>query len=51
MDISKILGFFFGSKQGKDLRRLQPILDQVNAEGDKIGKLSDDEHCVNVKII
>ncbi len=43
MDIVKILGKFFGSKQEKDLRKLRPVVEKVNDLGKAISKLSDEE--------
>jgi len=43
MTLLKILGFIFGSKQDKDVKKLRPLLAQVNSYKDAIHKLSDDE--------
>ncbi len=43
MTLLDILGFLFGSKQDKDVKKLRPILDRVNSFKDAIHQLSDDE--------
>ncbi len=43
MNVSKILGLFFGNKQDKDIRKLKPILESVNALREQISQLSEEE--------
>lgn len=43
MTLLDILGFLFGSKQEKDVKKLRPILDRVNKFKDAVHQLSDDE--------
>ena len=42
MNFSALLGLIFGSKQEKDLRKLQPIVDKVNTYTDSYSALSDE---------
>src|SRR5690606_38198802 len=41
--IAKGLGKIFGTKSDRDIKVLMPIVDQINAEYDKLKHLSDDE--------
>ncbi|MDG5815107.1 preprotein translocase subunit SecA [Chitinispirillales bacterium ANBcel5] len=43
MDLLSILGKVFGSKQEKDIRKLRPILEQVNSFKDEVKKLNDEQ--------
>lgn len=41
--VGKILSKIFGSKSEKDIKKLQPIVDRINALGPEMEKLSDEE--------
>ncbi len=43
MTLLKVLGFLFGSKQDRDVKKIRPILARVNGLKETISKLSDDE--------
>ncbi len=43
MNITKILGKLFGSKQERDIRKLRPIVNQVNSFSDKMKDFSDEQ--------
>lgn len=43
MNAMKILGAVFGSKQDRDIRKLRPILEQVNALGPQTHELPDEK--------
>ena len=43
MSVLSILNKLFGNKSQRDLREIQPIVDQINALGPDMKKLSNDE--------
>jgi preprotein translocase subunit SecA len=43
MNIWKILALIFGSKQDKDMKKLRPVLAEVNEKWESVKKLSDEE--------
>ncbi len=43
MNAMKILGAVFGSKQERDIRKIKPILEQVNGLGPQMRELSDEK--------
>ncbi|MBD3242333.1 MAG: preprotein translocase subunit SecA [Chitinivibrionales bacterium] len=43
MNLLNILGKVFGSKQDRDMRRLRPIVDQVNGLRERVANLTDTE--------
>ncbi len=43
MSFTSILNKLFGNKSQRDLKEIQPIVDQINALGPEMKKLSNDE--------
>ena len=41
--VGKLVTKIFGSKHGRDIKRMQPIVDQINQAYEQIENLSDDE--------
>ncbi|MCK4853982.1 MAG: hypothetical protein KAT31_06965, partial [Bacteroidales bacterium] len=41
--VEKVVGGLFGSKSERDLKELQPWVDKINAETDRISGMSNDQ--------
>ena len=41
--LQKVLNFIFGSKYERDLKRLTPIVQEINSHESKISQMSNDE--------
>lgn len=43
MSLNSFLSKLFGNKSQRDLREIQPIIDKIKAQFDRVAELSDDE--------
>ena len=41
--VNSLLKVFLGDKSGKDLKKLTPIVDDINIESDKLSAISNDQ--------